>query len=171
MIFYCLILPVNFTIINATTNHLPTIRNLNEAALPAVSSVTLDNLEHFLRISDYFRILKFEDNITGFLIALIPGKPYNSMNYKWFEKEYKTFMYVDRIVIAPQFHGNGFGRTFYDDLSDYSIDKTSRITCEVNIRPMNEGSIIFHKKYGFNEVGTQKTEDGNKEVSLMVFDL
>jgi predicted GNAT superfamily acetyltransferase len=36
---------------------------------------------------------------------------------------------------------------------------------------MNEGSIIFHKKYGFNEVGTQKTEDGNKEVSLMAFDL
>ena len=64
MIFYCLILPVNFTIINATTNHLTTIRNLNEAALPAVSSVTLDDLEHFLRISDYFRILKFEDKIT-----------------------------------------------------------------------------------------------------------
>jgi predicted GNAT superfamily acetyltransferase len=35
--------------------------------------------------------------------------------------------------------------------------------------PPNKGSILFHEKYGFEQVGTQKTEGGNKEVSLMVY--
>jgi hypothetical protein len=80
-------------------------------------------------------------------------------------------MYVDRIVIAPAFHGNGFGRAFYDNLSDFSSEQAPRITCEVNIRPMNEGSILFHEKYGFDQVGTQETEGGTKEVSLIAIDL
>ena len=43
------------------------------------------------------------------------------------------------------------------------------MTCEVNMRPPNKVSIFFHEKYGFEKVGTQKTEGGNKEVSLMVY--
>jgi predicted GNAT superfamily acetyltransferase len=39
----------------------------------------------------------------------------------------------------------------------------------VNTRPKNEGSMIFHKQYGFNQVGTQTTENGKKEVSLMEY--
>ena len=171
MIFYDLILPMDFNIDTATTDDLPEILELNEAVLPAVSSVTLVDMEHFLSIAEYFRILKIKDQIVGFLIALTPGKNYQSLNYKWFEKKYKSFMYIDRIVIAPAFHGNGFGRAFYDNLSDFSSEQAPRITCEVNIRPMNEGSILFHEKYGFDQVGTQETEGGTKEVSLMAIDL
>ncbi len=80
-------------------------------------------------------------------------------------------MYVDRIVITPDFQGRGLGRAFYDDLSEFSKVKTARITCEVNIRPINERSILFHEKYGFRQVGTQETEGGKKEVSLMALDL
>jgi predicted GNAT superfamily acetyltransferase len=32
---------------------------------------------------------------------------------------------------------------------------------------MNQGSILFHEKYGFTQVGTQETDGGKKEVSLM----
>ncbi|MBC8345930.1 MAG: GNAT family N-acetyltransferase [Candidatus Marinimicrobia bacterium] len=162
---------MNFSIFTATRGNLPQVLELNEAALPAVSSVTLVEMEHFLSIADYFRILKIKNQIAGFLIALSPGKYYESLNYKWFEKKYKSFMYVDRIVISPPFHGNGLGRAFYDNLWDYSLEKASRITCEVNIRPMNEGSILFHEKYGFKQVGTQETEGGKKEVSLLTLDL
>jgi len=156
MILYDLILPMDFNIDTATTDDLPEILELNEAALPAVSSVNLVDMEHFLSIAEYFRILKIKDQILGFLIALTPGKNYQSL---------------DRIVIAPAFHGNGFGRAFYDNLSDFSSEQAPRITCEVNIRPMNEGSILFHEKYGFDQVGTQETEGRTKEVSLMAIDL
>ena len=65
--------------------------------------------------------------------------------------------------------GNGLGKAFYNDLAIFAKHKTGDITCEVNIRPKNEDSMIFHKKYGFYEVGTQTTENGKKEVSLMKY--
>ncbi len=80
-------------------------------------------------------------------------------------------MYVDRIVIDTNYHRNGLGTSFYNNLEMFSIKKSSRITCEVNIRPKNEGSMVFHETYGFKQVGTQTTEEGKKEVSLMSYKL
>ena len=171
MICYDLILAMDFNIYTTTTDHLPEILELNEAALPAVSSVNLNEMQHFLQIVDYFKTLKINNKVAGFLIALTPGKDYNSVNYKWFENKYESFMYVDRIVVAPTYQGHGFGTAFYNDLSNFSKNIIPRITCEVNIRPKNEGSILFHKKYGFAQVGTQETEGGKKEVSLMAIDI
>jgi predicted GNAT superfamily acetyltransferase len=42
------------------------------------------------------------------------------------------------------------------------------MTCEYNLRPKNEISRQFHQKYGFKEVGTQKTENSKKTVSLQI---
>ena len=160
---------MDFTISETTSDELPLIVKMNQEALPAVSSVNINDMNHFLTIVDYFRSLKIEEKLVGFLIALTPGKEYHSINYKWFEKRFDSFMYVDRIVIDPSYQGNGLGKTFYNDLVDFSNNKTDRITCEVNIRPKNEGSMIFHEKYGFVQVGTQTTENGKKEVSLMEY--
>ena len=160
---------MHFTISETTSDELPLIVKMNQEALPAVSNVNINDMNHFLTIVDYFRSLIIEDKLVGFLIALSPGKEYHSVNYKWFEKRYDSFMYVDRIVIDPSYQGNGLGKAFYNDLADFSNNKTDRITCEVNIRPKNEGSMIFHKKYGFNHGGTQTTENGKKEVSLMAY--
>ena len=160
---------MDFTISETTSDELTLIVKMNQEALPAVSSVNINDMNHFLTIVDYFRSLIIQDKLVGFLIALSPGKEYHSVNYKWFEKRYDSFMYVDRIVIDRAYEGNGLGKAFYNDLADFSNNKTDRITCEVNIRPKNEGSMIFHKKYGFNQVGTQTTENGKKEVSLMEY--
>ena len=162
---------MNFTISNTIADELPYILKMNQEALPAVSSVSIEDMKHFLNIVDYFRTLKVENKIAGFLIALSPGKDYSSLNYKWFEKRYNSFMYVDRIVIDTNYHRNGLGTSFYNDLETFSIGKSSRITCEVNIRPKNKGSMVFHETYGFEQVGTQTTEGGKKEVSLMSYKL
>jgi|AP95_1055475.scaffolds.fasta_scaffold00212_2 hypothetical protein len=154
---------------NVNTNDLSRIHELNHGAVPAVSRVTQKELAHFLEIADYFRVIKIENNIIGFLIALTPRKNYHSPNYKWFEKHYTQFMYVDRILIDPAFQGQGLGRAFYDDLKKFSKELTPILTCEVNLKPPNDGSILFHEKYGFEQVGTQETEDGKKEVSLMAY--
>ena len=154
----------------ATENKdLPRIVDLNQDALPAVSGIALDDMIHFLEIVDYFRVIKINSNIIGFLIALAPGKEYQSPNYKWFEKQYSQFMYVDRIVIDPAFQGQGLGRVFYDDLKIFCQRNMPIITCEVNLKPKNDESLLFHKKYGFEQVGTQETGGGKKKVSLMVY--
>ena len=160
---------MKFSIIDTKNEHLEQILILNELSLPAVSSVTIDEMSNFLDIADYFKSIIIDNIVAGFLIALHPGRDHHSPNYKWFEKRYDSFMYVDRIVIDLSYQGSGFGKAFYNDLVDFSNNKTDRITCEVNIRPKNEGSMIFHKQYGFNQVGTQTTENGKKEVSLMEY--
>lgn len=160
---------MGYHISKTNTIDLPHIHNLNQGALPTVSSITIYDMSQFFEMADYFRVIKVKNNIVGFLIALTSGKDYHSPNYKWFEKKYSQFMYIDRIVIDPSFQGMGLGRAFYDDLKIFSQRYTPIITCEVNLKPKNEGSLLFHKKYGFEQVGTQKTERGKKEVSLMVY--
>ena len=160
---------MGYHILKTKTIDLPHIHNLNQDALPAVSSITLNDMTQFLEIADYFRVIKVKNNIAGFLIALAPGKKYHSPNYKLFEKKYSQFMYVDRIVIDPSFQNKGLGLAFYDDLEIFCQRYASIITCEVNLKPKNDGSLIFHKKYGFEQVGRQETEGGKKEVSLMVY--
>ena len=158
---------MNSIIETTSPSDLNQILELNQKALPAVSSVNLKEMQHFLKIVDYFKTLKVNNKVAGFLIALTPGKDYNSVNYKWFENKYESFMYVDRIVVAPTYQGHGFGTAFYNDLSNFSKNIIPRITCEVNINPPNKESMLFHTKYGFKQVGTQFTEIGQKEVSLM----
>jgi len=160
---------MEYHILATENKDLPRVVDLNQDALPAVSSIELDDMIHFLEIVDYFRVIKVKNNIAGFLIALAPGKNYQSPNYKWFEKQYSQFMYVDRIVIDPAFQGQGLGWGFYDDLKIFCQRYTPIITCEVNLKPKNDDSLLFHKKYGFEQVGTQKTDGGKKEVSLMVY--
>jgi len=160
---------MEFSIIRTKKNHLNEILNLNESFLPAVSSVDINQMNRFLRFADYFKNVFINNKISGFLIAIQPGKKYDSLNYKWFEKKFESFIYVDRIVIGSEFQGQGIGRALYDDLQSYSSKKTNIITCEVNIKPSNEGSMIFHQKYGFKKVGTQITDNGKKEVCLKAY--
>jgi hypothetical protein len=44
------------------------------------------------------------------------------------------------------------------------------LTCEVNLRPPNEGSLRFHRRLGFREVGRQETPYGAL-VTLLALDL
>ena len=160
---------MEFSIIRTKENHLNEILTLNESFLPAVSSVDINQMNRFLRFADYFKSVLINNKISGFLIAIQPGKKYDSLNYKWFEKKFESFIYVDRIVIGSEFQGQGIGKVLYNDLQSYASKKTNIITCEVNIKPSNEGSMIFHQKYGFKKVGTQITEKGKKEVCLMTY--
>ena len=159
---------MGYHILKTNTIDLPHIHNLNQDALPAVSSITINDMTQFLEMADYFRVIKVKNNIAGFLIALTPGKDYHSPNYKWFEKQYSQFMYIDRIVIDPSFQNKGLGLAFYDDLKIFCQGYAPIITCEVNLKPKNDGSLLFHKKYGFKQVGTQETDGAEKEVSLLV---
>jgi predicted GNAT superfamily acetyltransferase len=61
----------------------------------------------------------------------------------------------------------GLGQRFYEDLERFARGRATRITCEVYARPRNDGSLRFHARLGFQEVGTQDTNGGKKTVSLL----
>ena len=154
-----------------TLEDLDRIRQLNQNAIPAVNSLSKTDLLALFDDAHYFQNLYVDEMVVGFLIALAPGITYQSTNYLWFQEHYSHFLYVDRIVIDPSYQGLGFGRMLYDTLLESAKDQFTRITCEVNLRPRNDSSLIFHQKYGFDEVGVQETEGGKKKVSLMEYQI
>src|SRR5262245_23722099 len=93
---------------------------------------------------------------------------FDSLNYRWFLARYPTFVYIDRVVVGPDFQRRGIGRLLYDDLESVARRRAPLLSCEVNLRPLNPGSMAFHEAFGFEEVGQQDTEGGEKRVRLMV---
>lgn len=150
-----------------TSADLGTLRSLNDAAVPAVNRIGLAEFDWFRVHAPYFRLAVDGNAIRAFLIALTPGLGYASPNYQWFEARGDRFVYVDRIVVAPEAQGSGLGRLLYDDLATFAAPFAECLTCEVNVRPPNPGSMAFHERMGFREVGRQSIDGGAKEVALL----
>ena len=138
---------MNYSIIPATYSDLEFVLSLNQRSLNAVSDLDLKKINNFLRLSSYFKIFLIENTPVGFLIGLLPGKDYQSENYIWLNNRYESFIYVDRVIIDPEYRNQGLGSFFYDDLLTSFRNKVDSILCEVNIKPFNKQSINFHKKY------------------------
>jgi predicted GNAT superfamily acetyltransferase len=84
------------------------------------------------------------------------GDDYDGVNFAWFARRYSDFVYVDRIVVAPEFRGRRLAGWLYDDLEVFARARAiPRVTCEVNVEPPNPVSLRFHEKRGFEEVGRE----------------
>ena len=42
------------------------------------------------------------------------------------------------------------------------------MTCEVNIRPPNPSSLDFHRRLGFEQVGSLASDSDDKEVAMLL---
>ncbi len=143
------------------------VLRLNEAAVPAVNSVDLEQMRWFAVNAAYFGVAVRDGNVEGFLIGMRPGTNYASPNYRWFCDRYEEFGYIDRVAIAADARRLGLATRLYQDF-DASLPSTVGIlTCEVNIVPPNESSMRFHENFGFRTVGTQTLEFDRKKVALM----
>ncbi|HNP34459.1 MAG TPA: GNAT family N-acetyltransferase [Woeseiaceae bacterium] len=162
---------MRFELRDVTTSDLAAILELNQSVIPAVNSLTLENLRWFLQNAFYFRLLADAAGLGAFLIGLRPGTDYGSLNYRWFCQRYDDFAYVDRVAVSPRARRLGLASMLYDDVRAALPDDVWAMTCEVNLRPPNDGSLRYHQQRGFRQVGSQETEGGNKEVALMLLDL
>jgi hypothetical protein len=102
------------------------------------------------------------------IIAFDQDAEYDSPNFLWFRSRFTRFVYVDRVVVAPQARGRGYARRLYRAL----IDQASRaghdkVVCEVNSFPPNPDSDAFHASLGFAEVGTGSIHGGSKRVRYL----
>ena len=159
----------NLQIRDACREDLEHLLELNQSNLPHVGSITKNDIKHLRNQAIYFRVAEFNGQTAGFLIAFEPEAEYGSLNFLWFKKHYNAFVYIDRIVIAPAARRQGIAFSLYQDLEQFAAQSGIPImACEYNLQPKNEISRQFHQKYGFKEVGTQKTENGKKTVSLQI---
>jgi predicted GNAT superfamily acetyltransferase len=140
---------------------------MNAGEVPHVGTADLSFFQRWAELAPYFRVAEFGYSLGGFLLAMTPDSDYDSVNFQWFRDRSDDFVYVDRIVVHKDFQRTGVGRQFYEDLYTFARPIASRITCEVNVEPPNEGSMQFHLAQGFVEVGRQQTEGGAKTVALL----
>lgn len=144
------------------------ILEINNAAVPNVNWLDLEALTRLAAMAAYFKIARVGDEIGGFLLALTPEADYDSLNFQWFKDNYDQFVYIDRVVVETPYRGTGIGRIFYADIQSFAELRAPYLTCEVNLEPRNDASLLFHGTSGFQEVGQQQTEQGSKTVSLQL---
>jgi predicted GNAT superfamily acetyltransferase len=154
---------------DAGPEDLEAVLALNEAAVPAVNSVPMAQMEKFLREAAYFRVALVDGAIAGFLVGLTPDADYSSPNFLWFRRHYDDFAYVDRIAIAEHARRFGLGTALYRDFERRLGEQAPRLACEVNLKPPNEPSMRFHERFGFVRVG-ENPVDG-KVVAMLVKEL
>lgn len=134
----------------------PAILALNNAEVPKVGPLTADDRDWFLRSSDIVVVEAGAARLCALLVLLTDGSDYASPNYGWFAARYPSFAYVDRIVVHAERAGTGLGRALYDHAVAWSAARRRPVlTAEVNLDPPNDGSLAFHQRYGFTQVGVQ----------------
>ena len=139
----------------------PAVLSLNNASVPHVNALTEEQFSWLTEAADYYRVAELDGVPVGFVIAIRNGTTYWSGNYAWFAERYPAFLYLDRVVVAPDSRRHGVGRMLYDDLLAFASGRWPRITLEVNVNPPNPGSVAFHERLGFRRVGSRSYAEGD----------
>lgn len=149
---------------------LPQVLAINEAAVPAVNSLSLEGIEKLFDNALVCRVAVLGDEVVGFMLCFGVGADYDSVNYTWFAARYSRLLYIDRIALSPKAQRRGLGARLYDEAKQLAARDGAVLACEVNVRPRNDASLAFHERLGFRSVGQQDTDDGAKTVTMLVYE-
>ena len=138
---------------------------LNRESVPHVNLIDASELKWFEDNAASALVAKIDDRLAGFLIGLRPGAEYASPNYRWFCDNYDDFAYIDRVIVSAWARRQGVAEALYAAFRSAQSDAPV-MTCEINLRPSNEGSMLFHERMGFRHVSSQEIDGGQKEVAL-----
>jgi predicted GNAT superfamily acetyltransferase len=135
------------------TQDIDTILELNEKSVKVLSPMDKGKLLRLIEISALSAIVEEANQVAGFLLAFTHDVQYESINYEWFNHNYDSFLYIDRIVIAEPFRAKGMATKLYEYAFDWAVEHSlPRIFAEIDVMPPNEPSLLFHKKFGFKEL-------------------
>ena len=155
------------------SNFQPIVRNIeitdvdrvlaiNNANTPSVSELTLSELETDIKNCLHALAIDNEHGeVCAFCITFAPDAPDAGENHRWFADRFESFVYLDRIAIDPTYQNLGLGVLLYQSVEQQMIDSAqhSLLCCEVNLEPPNPGSLRFHHRIGFIEVGQHSPQE------------
>jgi predicted GNAT superfamily acetyltransferase len=137
---------------------------LNSRHEVETSPLGMERLVKMLRVASFSPCFA---SGKAFLIAFDDTADYDGASYQWFRREMSGFVYVDRVIVATSAQGDGLGRCLYGCIETDAAARGFRaLVCEVNIDPPNPGSLAFHRKLGFREVGRGAVPSGKKVMYL-----
>ena len=139
---------------------LQSIYELNQENTPEVGSIeSIQHLKQLIDFSAYNLLALKEDEVVGFIICMREGSAYRSENYKFFTKRLKKFLYVDRVAIDEHHRRVGLGKAIYEEIFTQASNDNLPIALEVNTQPVNQPSLSFHEKMGFDQIGAKEFDD------------
>jgi len=145
---------------------LDSIWSINEQGLPGTGQVSKEEISQLLNSSSLSIGAYSGGELIGFVICLPPKTAYGSLNYAWFNHHYTSFIYVDRIAVSNAYRNSGVGSALYGHVISYSQEHGIPVAAEVNLEPPNPGSMRFHYRFGFEEVGILQHE--KKSVTMLL---
>ena len=156
------------TIRPATLDDTAAIVALNAAVVAVTSPMDAAGFRSLVTLSALCDVAQRHGEVLGFVLAMQDGAAYANGNFQWFADRLTRFIYIDRIVIGGQARGLGLGTMLYDHTTDQALRRGSlTMAAEMDLVPANPGSLAFHRKRGFVELGT-RTLDSGKIVSMQI---
>ena len=157
---------MNMDIIALSASDIDAMWTINEQGLPGTGKVSKEEIGQLLEFSSLSVGVFDQSELLGFVICLPPNTAYGSLNYAWFNEHYDSFVYVDRIAVAEEKRNRGVGSSLYNHVVSHSEQHRVPVAAEVNRNPPNPGSMRFHHRFGFEEVGVLHHEE--KSVTMFV---
>ena len=153
----------------ASVTDFPAILALNAESVHFLSPLDADRLTELHERANLHLVGEHDGRVAAFLLAFREGADYASVNYRWFSDRYQRFLYIDRIVIGPDFRGRGLGLALYRRMFAFARQtNVALVACEIDHDPPNLVSERFHLSFGFAEVGRQRVPHGPKVVSMQL---
>ena len=132
------------------------ILDINEKFVHWLSPLDQARLDWILQRADYARQIETD---SGEFAGVLIGYPHDvdypdHKNINWLSEHLDNYFYIDRIIINGEAQGGGYGARLYEDIENYARQGGYEyLGCEVNTKPANPGSHIFHEKMGFGVIG------------------
>lgn len=154
---------------NWRESDLAVLHAINEAAVPGVGTLTRQALDRLVRdVSAATLVAEIDGRPVGFVLCMLEGLDYGSLNYKWISERYARFAYVDRVAVAEDQRGKRLGEALYEAVFTRFAGERDVLLAEVNLAPPNPGSLRFHKRQNFKECGERWEVEGKKGVVYLV---
>jgi len=145
---------------------IPLVWKINEQGLPGTGKVSQQEIVELLRIAE-LTIGAFDgEQLVGFVLCFLPRTDYASLNYAWFNQRYQEFLYVDRIAVSENHRNQTIGSLLYQQVISYAKQYNYPIAAEVSLNPPNPGSMRFHHRFNFTEIGVFNQQ--SKSVTMMM---
>ena len=145
---------------------------MNRLAEQVTSPLDAERFTALFALSDLKQVAELDGEVVGFVLAIADDKPFENHNYRWFTRWFtervEHFLYIDRVIVSPACRGQGLGRNFYAAVFDAARQSgIAHVCAEMDLQPPNRGSLQFHRKLGFIEIGTRTAASG-KRLSMQV---
>lgn len=144
---------------------------LNAESAPHVARLDAGELLAYAESATVALVATIHEAVTAYLVAFAWDAPCDGEEFQAARLWLDHFLHIDQVAVAGSARGRGIGSALYDALVPGCRARgITALTCGVNLDPPNPGSLRFHTRLGFAEIGRVTTRDGNL-VALLRKDL